>query len=106
MSRTEEMQKEIDRLSDLLWGSRCVYCGEVVGVDRKNQDVADEVLRKHVKGCPKHPLGAALARVERLEGALREIRPHARWNNPGSAALALQRILQLVDGALEESDGE
>ena len=46
------------------------------------------------------------ARVERMEAALRDIRPHARLNNPGSAALALQSILQIVDGALEESDGK
>src|SRR6185295_17572051 len=48
-----DLRAEITRLSELLWGSRCVYCGEIVGKDKQNQDQADEVLRKHVWNCQK-----------------------------------------------------
>ena len=61
----EEKDAEIERLSDLLciapayWGARCVFCGEVIGKEKKNQDIADE------KSCPKHPLTIARARIWR-----------------------------------------
>ncbi len=53
--RIKDKAGEIERLSGLLWGGRCVYCGEVVGKDRQNQDLSDDVLREHVRACPKHP---------------------------------------------------
>ena len=68
-----EREREVERLSELLWGSRCVYCGEVVGKDKHNQDIADEVLREHVRKCPKHPLAAAEAEVNRLREAAEEL---------------------------------
>lgn len=69
LQRTQlaEKDQEILRLSELLWGSRCVYCGEVVGKDRQNQDVADEVLRAHVLSCPKHPIASKDQEIERLK---------------------------------------
>ena len=60
----DRLKAEVERLSELLWGSRCVYCGEIVGKDRKNQDVADDVLRKHVDVCPKHPLAQTKAELK------------------------------------------
>lgn len=63
----DELKTENYRLSELLWGSRCVFCGEVLGKDRKNQDIADEVLREHVMSCLKHPLWQARARIMELE---------------------------------------
>ena len=71
-ARVAEQQTEIERLCELLWGSRCVFCGEVVGKEKKNQDIADEVLRKHVEACPKHPLAVARARIKELEHSLEE----------------------------------
>ena len=62
-----ELEAENKRLSDLLWGARCVFCGEVIGKEKKNQDIADEVLRQHIKSCPKHPLTIARARIKELE---------------------------------------
>ena len=62
-----ELEAENERLSDLLWGARCVFCGEVIGKEKKNQDIADEVLRQHIKSCPKHPLTIARARIKELE---------------------------------------
>lgn len=58
------LRAEVERLNGLLYGARCVYCGEVVGKETKNQDLADEVLRQHVLVCPKHPLTCLRARVE------------------------------------------
>ena len=57
---------ELKAARELLWGSRCVYCGEIVGKDRQNQDIADDVLRKHVDACPKHPLAQAKADLKAL----------------------------------------
>jgi len=65
--RIRELEAENKRLSDLLWGARCVFCGEVIGKEKKNQDIADEVLRQHIKSCPKHPLTIARARIKELE---------------------------------------
>ena len=65
--RIKELEAENKRLSDLLWGARCVFCGEVIGKEKKNQDIADEVLRQHIKSCPKHPLTIARARIKELE---------------------------------------
>jgi hypothetical protein len=55
-----EAEKENERLRDLLYGAKCVYCGEVVGKETKNQDLADDVLKAHIANCPKHPLTTAL----------------------------------------------
>jgi hypothetical protein len=73
-SKTEELQAEVARLSELLWGCRCVYCGEVVGKDKKNQDLADDVLRQHVEVCPKHPVATLKTEKARLQEAL-----HLAW---------------------------
>ncbi len=66
-NRIKALEAENERLSDLLWGARCVFCGEVIGKEKKNQDIADEVLRQHIKSCPKHPLTIARARIKELE---------------------------------------
>lgn len=73
----EEAKAEIRRCYELLWGSRCVYCGETVGADRQNQDIADDVLRKHVERCEKHPAAMLRALVQELVGALEKIRDYA-----------------------------
>ena len=57
-----ELEAENKRLSDLLWGARCVFCGEVIGKEKKNQDIADEVLRQHIK-----PMINAGERGEKLD---------------------------------------
>jgi len=69
-AQVEELARENARLSDLLWGARCVYCGEVVGRDRQNQEVADDVLRQHVRTCQKHPLVQAEAKLARVVDAV------------------------------------
>lgn len=68
-----DLRAENARLSELLWGSRCVYCGEVVGKDQQNQDVADEVLRKHVLACPQHPAAELKAQLQQAVEALRAL---------------------------------
>ncbi len=70
--RVKEIEEENDRMSSLLWGSRCVYCDEVIGKDRKNQDISDDELKKHVRMCTKHPYGEMRAKhdilYEKLSG--------------------------------------
>lgn len=56
LAEITRLQSEQTRLNQLLYGGRCVYCGEVVGQDKQNQDLGDEVLRQHVAVCKKHPL--------------------------------------------------
>ena len=58
------MHKEIQRLSELLWGCRCIFCGEVVGKEAKAHDVADEVLKAHIKVCPDHPVNGLRRALE------------------------------------------
>jgi len=73
-SELAELRDEVARLSELLWGCRCVYCGEVVGKDKKNQDLADDVLRQHVEVCSKHPVATLKTEVARLQEAM-----HLAW---------------------------
>jgi hypothetical protein len=61
-----DLEAEVATLCDLLWGARCVYCGEIVAKDKQNQRISDAELRKHVETCPKHPLAQARAEVARL----------------------------------------
>jgi CRISPR/Cas system CSM-associated protein Csm2 small subunit len=70
---TEHLDEEIGRLNGLLYGARCVYCGEVVGKEKQNQHLADDVLREHVEVCPKHPVSKLKAEVERLREVLRAV---------------------------------
>ena len=72
--RLEAAEREAGRLSELLWGSRCVFCGKVVGAERKNQEIADETLREHVRNCPEHPLRDALDQAERWKSKCAEER--------------------------------
>lgn len=65
--KLEQSEAEVKRLSELLWGSRCVYCGEVVGKDKQNQEIADDFLRKHIEVCPKHPGGKWLRLIAGLQ---------------------------------------
>ena len=76
--RESALKEEIKRLCELLYGARCVYCGEVVGKETLSQDLADEVLRKHVLVCEKHPASALKERLERAEKLLKECEPFVR----------------------------
>ena len=73
--KLEALRTENERLTRLLFGIRCVYCGEVVGQDQLSQDLADDVLRRHVEQCEKHPLNickAELAAVRAENEAMKE----------------------------------
>ena len=56
LRRFEELEKENQRMSMLLWGFKCAYCGEIVGSEFQNQDISEEILKAHVDKCPKHPM--------------------------------------------------
>lgn len=63
---TSAMYQEIQRLNELLWGCRCIFCGEVVGRENKNQDIADDVLKAHIKVCPDHPVNKIRLGIEHI----------------------------------------
>lgn len=97
------LRAENERLSELLWGSRCVYCGEVVGKDKKNQETADNVLRAHVETCPKHPVSKLRKENEQLKADLaadqERWRPvEAAWNDDNTR---VSRIIDAVGEAME-----
>ena len=71
--QVEQLQAEVLRLSELLWGMRCIYCGEVVGKDKQNQDVAEEVLKAHIQQCDKHPVQALRTENQRLRVLIQEV---------------------------------
>lgn len=67
------LTKEVERLTacvgDLQSGMyiNCVYCGHHYGpVDKVAPAMAD-VLKQHIERCPKHPMSALKAEVERLK---------------------------------------
>jgi regulator of replication initiation timing len=95
-SENAALKAEVERLSELLWGARCVYCGEVVGKERKNQDLGDADLRAHIEACPNHPVAALKAEVERLKAALDDIRNHVCLPSEPSAI----SMRKLADKAL------
>lgn len=66
-NRLAAAEQENTRLGSLLYGGRCVYCGEVVGVDTLNQDLSDEVLKEHIKTCAAHPYVQMKDRAEAAE---------------------------------------
>lgn len=54
--RLDEALDEVERVYQLLWGSRCVYCGVIAGADKQNQDIADAALKNHIESCTEHPM--------------------------------------------------
>lgn len=67
----DEAREWVRRMSDGRTVT-CVYCGHAY--DPGTQTAQHERLTAHVRECPKHPMRAAEARVERLAEALRKIR--------------------------------
>lgn len=48
----------------------CVYCGHRYGPREDTPVAMADVLRQHIEQCPKHPLSAAKAEIDRLRAAL------------------------------------
>lgn len=75
----EEQADKIERLTnhvnDLQAGCyiNCVYCGHRYGPNPGTPVAMADVLKEHIAVCPKHPLSAANAKIERLEGRLTEL---------------------------------
>lgn len=66
----DALLEEVERLSLILWGARCIYCGSTVGPEKRNQDIGDEELRQHIKVCPQHPLPKAIDAMRRAANEL------------------------------------
>lgn len=73
----EELDKEVERLraendrlqgwvDDLLAGCyvNCVYCGKRYGPEESTPVSQAEVLKRHVQGCPEHPMSKLRAAVD------------------------------------------
>lgn len=98
-TRLAAAEQENARLNSLLYGGRCVYCGEVVGVDTLNQDLSDEVLKEHIKTCAAHPYVQMKERAEVAEKELDLLRrEQAAWRKFTDEANAT------VDKAEKERD--
>lgn len=79
--RLATAEQENARLNSLLYGGRCVYCGEVVGADTLNQDLSDEVLKEHIKTCAAHPYVRMKERAEAAEKERDELRDEVKKLN-------------------------
>jgi hypothetical protein len=108
-ARAETAEREVTRLSELLWGARCVYCEQVIGQDRQNQDIADEVLRRHVLACTKHPATQLRAERDALREALVKVIAHtARLPGPNSNELLnglLDSCARIARAAISSGEG-
>ena len=70
----------LDMPHDDLWelmrllcqGAFCSYCGEEFLYDDHIKSFL--VMQEHIKTCPKHPLSAALARIEALEAEVAKLK--------------------------------
>jgi len=51
----------------------CVYCGHRYGPQDEVPSSMADVLREHVEQCPKHPLSAVKAEIERLRSRVRTL---------------------------------
>lgn len=89
------LKAEVTRLYSLIYGDSCAYCGELIGAEMRNQDVSLEMLKAHVRVCPKHPLAAALSENKRLRDALLEAKEDFAAGEPSHAE-------KTIDCALEE----
>ena len=54
------LEEEIKQWVAFASSSRCIYCEQEFKHDPFNQDAADEIKKKHIVECKKHPLSLAL----------------------------------------------
>ena len=85
-STNAALREEVERLErwvdDLQAGMsiNCVYCGHNYGPDDEIPVSMAETLKEHVEQCPKHPMSALKAEVERLREEREEARDVLRWH--------------------------
>ena len=98
----------LDMPHDDLWelmrllcqGAFCSYCGEEFLYDDHIKSFL--VMQEHIKTCPKHPLSAALARIEALEAETAKLRAVAEAVAPAfRRALAGNRMVGLLTHEVE-----
>ncbi len=51
----------------------CVYCGHRYGPDSEMPASMADVLKKHIEGCPEHPMSALRDENEKLRGRVAEL---------------------------------
>lgn len=104
---------EIKRCYDLLFGGRCVACGEVIGKDKQNQQISDEELMQHILTCPKHPLAEMKRNYDLALDVIAAYQHPGNWNAPeyktwanGMGPDLANEFLFGVVGKLDEFPGE
>lgn len=70
MNAADEAKAEVERCHKLLYGMRCVYCGETVGAEMKSQDIGNEMLKAHVEKCAQHPAFFLKQRIVQFKSLL------------------------------------
>ena len=66
----------------------CVYCGHRYGPGKDTSVVMGNVLKAHVKKCPKHPLALAYAARDAAERCQDEWRELDKLSHPEATAAA------------------
>lgn len=61
---------EIARITKLLCGATCVYCGYIAEPEVLTQDIGNDILKAHIAGCEKHPLTQARKQIATLQATL------------------------------------
>lgn len=97
-----DLEEENKRLSELLWGSRCVYCGETLGLDKKNQDIADEVLQKHIEQCSLHPVSTLKTENKQLQKDIE----HLKSSLPFYSGRDENKAREVLGDVMRHSTGE
>ncbi len=77
-SENKRLTAEVERLSALLYGARCIYCGWVASPESRNQDIGDAELQAHIEVCEKHPVRQLRANLEAAQTALATARAEER----------------------------
>ena len=67
LMEVERLTKWVDDLQSGMWVN-CVYCGHRYGPGETTPTSMADALKEHIERCPKHPMSACRAEIERLRG--------------------------------------
>lgn len=102
-AEVKRLQKWVDDLQSGMY-INCVYCGFRYGPKDKVPATMADALKEHIEQCPKHPMSALKAEVERLRGKIRTLITEKDHNfGPGMGDfLYAQSVREWAQGVLKE----